>query len=456
MDIKPLGRREKFSNIINLFFWVLVVAVVMIRGFWVNISSNLTFNAPWTIGEWLINYAGGFTRRGLLGAVIFHSSVFFDFPPWLIAVFASIVSWLILALLLWQQCRYRFRAVFLFSPFVMLAPLIGEYLIRKDCFNLALLAVSLVIAKPISFAGRRSRIVRLALINLLGIIAILSHESYIFYAFPSLMCIIQGLPVARRLKQSIGRVLRLALMLVPMLVAAGLCLYFHGDPRISEAIHRSWLIFADRHSSVYPVEPMGSVGAVGWSLAFGFNYTNKVILFELANGFIWRPFALLVTLLLLILIVTGPFALRDCQPSGLGRQVGKIFRVNLLFMTPIFVIGHDYGRWLFMIVVATVLVGSLMEFDAKLQLSCAGRGGIGLFRFHSSNLLVMLVPLFFGIPPYWNSWNLAWSAQSSWLGYLLLSVSKALAARFLGVYILALAIFVISILWIQLPNLNFR
>lgn len=433
-------------------FWTLILAAALVRGFWVNISSNLTFNAPWTIGEWLINYAGGFTRRGLPGAVIFYSTHFLGLAPWVLAVLVSIFCWLILALLLWLICRNRFRTLFLFSPFVMLSPLIGEYLIRKDCFNLALLAISMLIAGSIASAGLSARIIRLVLINALGSIAILSHESYIFYAFPSLIFILQGLPYVRSLKARLGGLIALSCMLSPMLVVTALCLYFHGDVATAEAIQKSWLIFSNRYPSIFPEEPMGAIGAIGWSSAYGLYYTNKFILFELANGFIWRPIALLISIFVVAKIVVSSFAVKEGQSAAFRKKVSQIFVVNLLFMAPIFMIGHDYGRWLFMIVVSTILVSSLLQFEPEPKFSPVAPANLNLVRAQSSVSFATLGGLFFGIPAYWNSWNLAWAAQTSWLGYLILPFSNALHIKFMAIYAIFLAAFLAFIRRIYIPR----
>ena len=35
-----------------------------------NLYKNNSYDSSWTIGEWLISYAGGFVRRGLPGELI--------------------------------------------------------------------------------------------------------------------------------------------------------------------------------------------------------------------------------------------------------------------------------------------------------------------------------------------------------------------------------------------------
>ena len=39
-----------------------------------SFSQKYNNSVEWTISEWLINYQGGFTRRGLLGELIFQFS----------------------------------------------------------------------------------------------------------------------------------------------------------------------------------------------------------------------------------------------------------------------------------------------------------------------------------------------------------------------------------------------
>ena len=49
-----------------------IFSLLIIIGGLLNILSNKTYlNDSWTIGEWLINYQGGFVRRGLLGEGIY-------------------------------------------------------------------------------------------------------------------------------------------------------------------------------------------------------------------------------------------------------------------------------------------------------------------------------------------------------------------------------------------------
>ena len=54
----------------------LSVLFILSAFFLITVYQSETNNS---MAEWLINYQGGFTRRGFLGEIIFQMSMFFDF-----------------------------------------------------------------------------------------------------------------------------------------------------------------------------------------------------------------------------------------------------------------------------------------------------------------------------------------------------------------------------------------
>ena len=61
---KEINNLDKYLFITFVFF--------IISGGIMNTLSNKTYlNDSWTIGEWLINYQGGFVRRGFIGEIIY-------------------------------------------------------------------------------------------------------------------------------------------------------------------------------------------------------------------------------------------------------------------------------------------------------------------------------------------------------------------------------------------------
>ena len=122
-------------------------AAIILIGIPVNLSRNRFYDNSWTIGEWLINYAGGFVRRGLPGHVIYLNSSTFYVNPVYIAWAISIFSYISLSFLLWIFCKNKIPSSLLLSPVFLLAPITADFFVRKDPFVLACYSLSLFAIK---------------------------------------------------------------------------------------------------------------------------------------------------------------------------------------------------------------------------------------------------------------------------------------------------------------------
>ena len=67
-----LKRKSPFE----VFFIILIIL-----GIPLNLYKNRLYDNSWTVGEWLISYAGGFVRRGLPGELIHFISNKFSLSP---------------------------------------------------------------------------------------------------------------------------------------------------------------------------------------------------------------------------------------------------------------------------------------------------------------------------------------------------------------------------------------
>ena len=64
---------KQYKFIFSIYLSILLIFTIFFLSAVHNISTNNS------MAEWVINYQGGFTRRGLLGEFIFQISQFFDF-----------------------------------------------------------------------------------------------------------------------------------------------------------------------------------------------------------------------------------------------------------------------------------------------------------------------------------------------------------------------------------------
>ena len=94
----------------------------------------------WTISEWLINYQGGFTRRGLLGEIIFQISKLGSHSIREIILISQIITYLLYFYLIYKFLKNSNKNLILvfalYSPLFIIYPIAEvEVLGRKEIFT---------------------------------------------------------------------------------------------------------------------------------------------------------------------------------------------------------------------------------------------------------------------------------------------------------------------------------
>ena len=117
----PNKQIKNVDYFLSIAFFILIIIGVLL-----NTLSNKTYlNDSWTIGEWLINYQGGFVRRGFLGEGIYFLCNVIKVSPIFVIWFISITSYFLLVKYTIIEAKDKVSVVFLLSPCVFLAPVIG-------------------------------------------------------------------------------------------------------------------------------------------------------------------------------------------------------------------------------------------------------------------------------------------------------------------------------------------
>ena len=132
-NINSLRKQFSFNKLSNQkFSFEIFFTVLIILGIPLNLYKNRFYDNSWTVGEWLISYAGGFVRRGLPGELIHFISNKYSLSPILLVWTFSVLSLLCLIALILYFCKNSFEKSFLLSQLIILAPISEDYLVRKD------------------------------------------------------------------------------------------------------------------------------------------------------------------------------------------------------------------------------------------------------------------------------------------------------------------------------------
>ena len=196
----------------------------------------------WQLGDYLINYQAGFTRRGLLGSVLLA------WERWMTPVdllwVTGLLTLLTLCMITWFVAKRCSRTspldgyIVCFSPALYSIFLLwdGEAAGRKDMLSLLFILISLrLYDSKTKFGWRMQIFIGTALLPCL----VLTHETSFFFCLIPFLCILLA---QHRYRRAPGRAWVIAMLIALPSVAALAASYSFSAPRYDGiiAICESW------------------------------------------------------------------------------------------------------------------------------------------------------------------------------------------------------------------------
>lgn len=309
---------------------ILLVAFAMsvIRG-WYSLFSPHPWMGDWGITEFMINWEGGFVRRGLLGQGLYEicrmtglTMLDFIYPFCSICYLAVTVSLCYL---------FHRRGYCWWLPFIPYLCGFWGCFIRKDFLLIGIMLLSFYII------GRGLTASRVVSVTLLTILALFLHEAYIFWGFPLLFLITCG----RRRYGLIYGVVAIAVF--------GILSIYKGSEQIAVDINSSWHTLLP---ALVPATPDGTVESLGWSFEYAMHRHME------ANfvGYYELPFIPVPKVLMHLIVLLCSFYLalnmlhyfrRRRTPDDPGQRVrifGCLAWVWICMLPMFIVLSTDYPR----------------------------------------------------------------------------------------------------------------
>lgn len=367
-------KEQSRKPIALVIFWSFICIYFVMTIFKVLLNAHkFPIRYRWT--ELLINYQGGFMRRGLLG------EFFFQLQPWIptqvsasVLIFTSYCLFTFLFLNYLKKLPAIVFFFFVFSPAALLFPIYEPTCFgRKDSFVLC--AFALALFSFARFTNYKAKIISFVSVYAIGT---LIHECCIFFA-PLTACLLV-FSMAKDHTRSFRRKVLLALFSFILLLVC-LLLYFTSLKPDAGDIVKSWAPYFPNLT-----RPEGALEYIAVDFKFLLLETkNQVMRF---NDFTW-PFlmdfgwAFLPTLLLLAHTRHLDFFkdLRQSDPLLFLILVGSFLTPFVLFCI------QDWGRWIYFISIHTfiflvMLINfGLVEYRAVPPLS----------KFHSGLYLIFFL-----------------------------------------------------------------
>lgn len=406
------GERNRHTAVTNwerlgswfVFLFFLTAICVISSNYFTNLVSPQHGYQSWEISEWLINYEGGFVRRGIVGQILhaFEQMHLYDVRVAikLLYILSSVVILLIL---------YRVFKAEGWSPVLLPTGLCLGYTLfnlwgRKDFMMLALaFAIFLCYRSAVTRHGKRAWL----LLYVLSAIQLLAHEASFFFTYPILMLCSYGIYRKSGMTWSRSAVKTLICFLPVLVIMSVVCL-FKGDKSVADAIWASW----GRVFAAYPdaggVSQVGSsVQALGWNAVSTFKYHFHSAYFGSTSS---SP---LHVILALFVILSAYYLLTriDCISMGKSKSnhlnhtlLSNITLVQFIALLPMFtVLSCDWGRTLPYWVLSSLFFYHVFKQEEVTFPSCLTKPSRAIQGFISGNrllrspitylLLVLLTPV---------------------------------------------------------------
>ena len=331
--------------------------------------SLLGWNS-WAMSEWLINYEGGFVRRGLAGHVILFFS---NGEPAITVInnivftcFASLCILMLGLVLLSSAVTPMMAALMLLVPGGVYGMVMGnEFYYRKEIsfhIYLATAAILFILSRRIEniYISRAFQLLTVVVILVGSAVLPFVHEGFIFISAVPTTVLIYFIAASwsARKKRNVAFAY-LALAAMEFLVLA----YFKGDASTARAI---W-------ASIHPVDQKlisqtgaiaGGIEAIGSTLSQQLSTSRSV----LTSGYGWYwGFALAASGLYLVTTVLVYW--RDGREVHRGAAwVFTLYGVCLIDALPLFIVGWDWGRWIAGVNLSVVILMCAGELHCKLPI----------------------------------------------------------------------------------------
>ena len=328
---------KKFDN----YFFIYLSILFLFGIFWLYIK-HLVGNDS-TISEWLINYQGGFTKRGLIGEICFQIAIHFDLSlRFVIFLFQSLIYSIFLILI------YRFFRniptnliiiLSIFTPIFLLYPIAEiEVLARKETF----VFIGLILFLNISNFNYSNNLPLYYVFFVLPIICLIWEPVVFFFPFIASILLIR-----LRNNQITALLSKITICFIPALIVA---MIIATNP-----------ITPENHS-IMESSLKENFGEDCY-MSCGMLLSRSSIISQFVQNYESVIFESIIRYPLIILIGFGPIFLLSLN-SKLKIEVlffknfNNLFYPILLLLTPVlflFAMGGDWGRWVNISYTFTVL-----------------------------------------------------------------------------------------------------
>ena len=372
---------RKFS--IFLISFVFIFETIRFYSFVEDYSS-------WQYADWLINYQGGFVRRGLFGEIFFNIHKFFSLRLDLIVFVFVILLYLIFSYYLIKSLKYlevsKLNILIFLSPGFFIYPMMNSEVIgRKDILLITTISWLIFLFDKIKINYQ------LPVIIISIIVLSLTHTGFLFYS-PYLICLYFLSKVSKNLEIKNSDLIPILLTIIFLFF---LIYNFNGSEAQILEICKSIKNFIS--------DECGKADMIAWLAKDTSEYigtkTISGISFFLKNLFIYLISFLLVYMFIFTKLFYSTFKISNNLIDKFSPFFLFLFLFGFTF--PMYLIGIDWGRYIYLSYTCTYF---LLIFCIKNNLIQFKKINLPLIDLNKITfVLIIIFYSFFWTFPFYNA-----------------------------------------------------
>ena len=317
---------SKIINLSSLLIYLLSITQVAKR----TVLSETLEYSPWSFSELLISYPDQFIRRGLIGEtihIISSDTVLFDTVNLVVFINFVIFTLLSFTFIKLSNLSSIQHFLYLISIFGILnVSMFNQYFHRKEMFVLNLFLIILL-----TLRFRANEYLILIISSICSILMILIHEGIAMITIPFIVYLF---------KKMLDNSKKVLYVYTPIVLLIFLTVILGSGSDSSSNVMWENLSEFDKNQIV--INP-NAITAIGWSVLDSFLNTTQILIFS-GSMFLWTFYFFMVGFTLFVIFNI------NFNKIYIDYSKVKSFLVKekyFLVIPVLFVIGFDWGRWLF-------------------------------------------------------------------------------------------------------------
>lgn len=383
-------RLERFFAwlVFLLFIRFLIDKILLL--YRILIGESIIDYCIFDISDWLINYEGGFIRRGLMGQILLSIEQLHLYDVRIaISILCLIMSIAIIILIFLLFKKEGWSLLILPTGFVFGFTLfrLGG---RRDLLSiLVTYVIFLLFNKIVSRSGKNT--IWWLLFYCISVVQILIHEASFFYTFPIL--ILLYFYRLRKGQRSFTTDCQLSLLsFLPILLTMALVCIFKGDPKTAEIIWDSWRKVFSSFPCCCDTTIIGEgVEALTWGAQETFvNHLKASYIGSHSPSYMLIPIAifnLFVAYLLVSRINTidmGTYRMRKMD----NVLMSDVLLIQFVAMIPMFtILSCDWGRTIPYWILSSLFFYHIFSYE-KIEIPCLTKISLTIQERISNNLIL--------------------------------------------------------------------